>query len=278
MQIAVLNQFDTNTEIAKKFALDNKLKYLEDLNLDHSKKIFFNRYSKEYEFLIRFGESGIYLTDIRGNHQVDILVDFLEGANAHRRYFGGGKNQAIAKAVGINKNKMIRILDATAGFGADAFVLAGLGSFVDMVERSAIVQLLLADGLHRANHYAAEHDQELASILNRMSLIHSDSIQWMRSNIDAKGHYDVVYLDPMFPISTKSAKVKKEMAVLHSLIGLDHDDDQLLELALSVAKFRVVVKRARLAPLLANRQPTMQIVGKSSRFDVFVLRKMTNDR
>lgn len=32
-----------------------------------------------------------------------ISVDFVGGANAHRHKFGGGKGQAIAKAVGLNK-------------------------------------------------------------------------------------------------------------------------------------------------------------------------------
>lgn len=33
-----------------------------------------------------------------------IFVDFVSGAMAHRRKFGGGRGEAVAKAVGIKKS------------------------------------------------------------------------------------------------------------------------------------------------------------------------------
>ncbi|HAS63559.1 MAG TPA: 16S rRNA methyltransferase, partial [Vibrio sp.] len=64
-----------------------------------------------------------------------IYVDLVAGAVAHRRKFGGGKGQAIAKAAGLNKGATPTVLDGTAGLGRDAFVLASLGCKVQMVER-----------------------------------------------------------------------------------------------------------------------------------------------
>ncbi len=67
-----------------------------------------------------------------------IYVDWVEGAVAHRRKFGGGKGQSIAKAAGLNKGVTPVVLDATAGLGRDAFVLASLGCRVQMVDRHPV--------------------------------------------------------------------------------------------------------------------------------------------
>ncbi|OSM50435.1 16S rRNA methyltransferase, partial [Aeromonas salmonicida subsp. salmonicida] len=49
-----------------------------------------------------------------------VYVDFVEGAVAHRRKFGGGRGQSIAKAVGLKAGAMPTVVDATAGLGRDA--------------------------------------------------------------------------------------------------------------------------------------------------------------
>ena len=79
-----------------------------------------------------------------------VYVDFVEGAVAHRRKFGGGRGQSIAKAVGLKSGAMPTVVDATAGLGRDAFVLASLGCKVTLIERSPVVGALLQDGLARA--------------------------------------------------------------------------------------------------------------------------------
>ncbi|SEH07868.1 class I SAM-dependent methyltransferase [Candidatus Venteria ishoeyi] len=64
-----------------------------------------------------------------------VFVDFVSGAVAHRRRFGGGRGQALARAAGLKKGKTPTIVDATAGLGRDAFVLASLGCQVMLLER-----------------------------------------------------------------------------------------------------------------------------------------------
>jgi len=81
---------------------------------------------------------------------------------------------------------------------------------------------------------------------------------------------DVIYLDPMYPHREKSAAVKKEMRVFQSLVGEDLDADNLLEPALALAKYRVVVKRPSYAPPLNNKKPSTSIKMKKNRFDVYV--------
>ncbi len=190
-----------------------------------------------------------------------IKVDFVEGAVAHRRKFGGGRGQDIAKAIGLKHGFTPHVLDATAGLGRDAFVLASLGCQVSLMERMPVVAALLENGLARA-----KLNEDVCAIADRMTLIHSSSIE----NMTLVNQPDVIYLDPMYPHREKSAAIKKEMRVFQSLVGEDLDADKLLAPARALAKYRVVVKRPSYAEPLDNQKPTTSIMMKKNRFDVYV--------
>lgn len=192
-----------------------------------------------------------------------VYVEFVEGTAAHRLRYGGGTNQALARAIGIKGRGRPTVLDATVGLGRDAFVLASIGCPVVCCERSRVVHALLQNGLQRAAEVKA-----IRPIVERIHLLQHDAIAFTK-NLPAVDRPDVIYLDPMFPQRSKSALVKKEMRLLQSLIGDDEDADQLLSLALKVAHKRVVVKRPRLARPLAGREPHAQINGKSTRYDLY---------
>ena len=202
--------------------------------------------------------------------KADVRCDFITGELRHRRLYGGGKNQMILKATGLNKHKP-SIMDLTAGLGRDSYVLATAGARVTMFERQPIVAALLADGLQRLR--SAGDEQELA-IAQRLSLQQGDSLDCLAALAEQEAP-DVIYLDPMFPERGKTAKVKKAMAFFHHLVGSDDDAAALLPLALATARYRVVVKRPRHAPPLADREPGLCFEGKSTRFDVYPLKKMT---
>ncbi|KNC12669.1 methyltransferase [Pantoea sp. RIT-PI-b] len=191
-----------------------------------------------------------------------IFVDFVSGAMAHRRKFGGGRGEAVAKAVGIKSGYLPEVIDATAGLGRDAFVLAALGCRVRMLERHPVVAALLEDGLRRGYE-----DAEIGGWLrDRLTLLHVVSQQALSEITPAP---DVVYLDPMYPHRQKSAMVKKEMRVFQSLVGPDQDADALLEPARRLAKKRIVVKRPDYAPPLAGVVTQDAVVTKSHRFDIY---------
>nr|WP_205299007.1 MULTISPECIES: 16S rRNA (guanine(1516)-N(2))-methyltransferase RsmJ [Pantoea] len=191
-----------------------------------------------------------------------IFVDFVTGAMAHRRKFGGGRGEAVAKAVGIKGGYLPDVIDATAGLGRDAFVLAALGCRVRMLERHPVVAALLDDGLRRGYE-----DAEIGGWLReRLTLLHVVSQQALSDITPAP---DVVYLDPMYPHRQKSAMVKKEMRVFQSLVGPDEDADALLEPARRLAKKRIVVKRPDYAPPLAGVATQSAVVTKSHRFDIY---------
>lgn len=227
----------------------------------------------DYDFVILFDETGIALQQTGRKAPGPIRAEFTEGAVDHRRKFGGGKGQMIAKAVGIKAGCYPHVLDATAGLGKDSFVLASLGCKVTMLERSPIVQIILGDGLARALDFARAQDAELFSLLQHMTLITQDSSKYL-SSLDSAALPDVIYLDPMFPERQKSADVKKEMAAFHAIVGKDDDADSLLPLALAHVNYRVVVKRPRKAPFLNNQTPSYQLEGKSSRYDIYTIKKL----
>ncbi|VFP84205.1 Ribosomal RNA small subunit methyltransferase J [Candidatus Erwinia haradaeae] len=191
-----------------------------------------------------------------------VSVNFSSKQATYRRKFGGGRHEAIAKAVGIKGNYFPDVLDATAGLARDAFVLASCGCRVRMLERNPIISALLEDGLRRG--YS---DHEIGFWLRvRLILLHTPSL-FCLSNITPKP--DVIYLDPMYPNKKKSALVKKEMRMLQCLIGVDQDADQLLECARLLAKKRVVVKRSRYAQSLAGIKTDNYINTINHRFDIY---------
>ncbi|MCK5581494.1 MAG: class I SAM-dependent methyltransferase [Candidatus Omnitrophica bacterium] len=192
-----------------------------------------------------------------------LYVDFVSGLSAYRRKYGGGRRQAIARAVDLKRGAAPSVVDATAGLGRDAFVLASLGCRVHMIERSSVIAALLEDGLNRA-----KLDPEVGRwVSERLSFSCQDSCDGLRG---LPFEPDVVYLDPMFPEKKKVALVKKEMRVLKSLVGVDPDADALLQVALNAARKRVVVKRPAFAGYLAGQPPDTAIKTKKNRFDVYL--------
>ena len=95
-------------------------------------------------------------------------------------------------------------------------------------------------------------------------------------DLDTPGVFDVICLDPMFPTRSKSAAVKKGMALFQRLLeGAGSDDGgELLQWALEQDVARVVVKRPPRAPALAAGEPSHSISGKAVRYDVYVHRKL----
>ncbi len=174
---------------------------------------------------------------------------------------GASKRQPIARAVGLYKRKadtVCHVVDATAGFGQDSWLLASLGCCVTAVERSPIVAVLLRDGLRRAILVEPE-------VADRITLVTADA----REVLPAIEHQpDVVYLDPMFPPKRKSALERRSVRVLRQIVGSDADAKSLFKVSLAVAGSRVVVKRPKHAFPLAST-PASSHVGKSVRYDVY---------
>ena len=169
------------------------------------------------------------------------------------------KKQPLARAVGRETHQ---ILDATAGFGHDAFLLACMGYEVLACERSLVVYTLLKDALDRA-----EKKPHLAEALGgRLVIQNTDSMDLLAEH---KRTREVIYLDPMFdPAHHGSALPKKPAQFLRALIGPDEDATTLLNKARETTR-RVVVKRSNGDPPL-DQTPTHSIHGKTVRYDVYI--------
>lgn len=221
--------------------------------------------SENYEFALLVSSQGLSLKMSGRLAPGPVVVDFSSPTFSYR-VKDAVNGQAIAKAIGFKRGISLTVLDATAGFGKDAFLLASLGCQVILVERDAIVHALLEDGIRRAS---LGEDTDIQSIVSRMSLIFGDFKHTPKSD---KG-IDVVYLDPMFPKRHKTARVKKDMYVLQRLLSSQPkvpDEDSLLFPALDLAGKRVVVKRPKHSACLAGKHPTFVLRGRSSRYDVYI--------
>lgn len=190
-------------------------------------------------------------------------VDFTQSSLDYRRQKSTHRNEAIARAVGLTSKTSPSVIDTTAGWGTDSFLLASLGCQVMMIEKTPIIAALLSYGLSHAQNHGA-----LTSILSRLSLTEGDAIPYLESLTEAD-FPDVIYCDPMFPETEKSALVKKEMQIIQQLTHDPEANDALLTVSLKRAKKRVVVKRPNHASCLSQIPPHHQIKGKKYRFDVY---------
>lgn len=220
------------------------------------------QFEVEAEFALQVGRQGLQLAELGPRAAGPIRIDFIAGAIAHRRLYGGGNGQMIAKAVGIQPGVRPVVVDATAGLGRDAFVLARLGCAMSLIERQPLIYALLEDGMQRALA-----DPVVGAIVAQMRLIGGNAIDVLRTWKSEPPQ--VIYLDPMFPHRDKSSLVKKEMRLFRPLAGDDDDAPVLLDVALALASHRVVVKRPRKAPAIAGEPPGYVLEGKSSRFDIY---------
>ena len=191
-----------------------------------------------------------------------LIIDFTGGAVGYRFRAGGGRGQALPKAVGLKDGKNPLVVDATAGLGRDAFLLATLGAQVILIERSPVMHQLLQDGMTRA----VAEGGKVAEVMGRMTLLYGDAKELL---LTLKP--DVVLVDPMHPPRKSLALVKKEMILIRQIVGTDDDVVELMEVALRVARNRVVLKWPQGAsPPVGIRPASHQITGKTTRYDVYM--------
>ncbi|MFQ5644598.1 MAG: class I SAM-dependent methyltransferase [Thiogranum sp.] len=216
-------------------------------------------------FYLQLDEHGLSLCQAGPHVPGPVRADFVGGEMGHRQRFGGGRGQALARAVGMKPGFSPDILDATAGLGRDGFVLASLGSRVTLCERSPVVAALLHDALRRA----ADDSTIGAWIGERLQLVNADACLYLHTLAEQQ-RPQVVYMDPMYPPGKAHVQVKKGMRALQQLVGPDLDSAQLLDAALQTALRRVVVKRPHRAGWIHDRKPDTTIQSKKTRYDIYV--------
>ncbi len=220
--------------------------------------------SGEPELELVCGPEGLTLVAHQASGSALALnIDLVGGARGYRHARAGHAREDLVRALG-RLPRGSRILDASAGLGRDALVLAARGFEVVAIERNPVLAALLCDAMERASGHPA-----LGASLDRLSLVQADVRDWLSGNDRI---FDAAMFDPMFPPRRKDAEVKKEMRVLHRLLGANPDPDapETLLMLLEHVRRCVVVKRPLHAPALGGRPPARSLRGRSTRFDVYL--------
>ncbi len=178
------------------------------------------------------------------------LKPFCLNFNIARR--GKGKDPLL-RAIGADARSVI---DATAGWCADALHIARHGAQVLAIEQNCIVAAL---AIQAAKHIAKP------GLRHRFMLMYGNSIDVLDSIAQSP---DVIYLDPMYPEKNKNSAPRKQLMLLRDIVGAPENSPQLFERAMAWAKHRVVVKRPHYAPPLASGR-VGETRSKLVRFDIY---------
>jgi 16S rRNA (guanine1516-N2)-methyltransferase len=159
----------------------------------------------------------------------------------------------LLRAIGSSSRYVV---DATAGWCRDAVHMAHSGLTVIAIEQNKIVMSLVCNALENLTDM---------TVRRRLTLLQGDSISMLGKFVNFP---DVVYLDPMYPESPKSAATKKHLTVLRKLAGDQNDNLALFNIAMQVAQQRVVIKRPHYSEPLAPGK-VGQTQTKLVRFDIY---------
>ena len=155
-----------------------------------------------------------------------------------------------------------KAIDATAGMGEDAFLIAASGYDVTLHEQNPVIALLLKDAIRRA-----KRQPSLKDIVNRMHVVEGDSVEILSNRLDP---VDLVYLDPMFPGRQKSGLIGKKLQLIQKMEAPCSEEDALFDAAIKAGPSKIIVKRPLKAPFLAERKPNYSLEGKAIRYDCYI--------
>lgn len=193
------------------------------------------------------------------NHQQTCFHHSFDSTKLQQR--ARQKNQALLKACNSKKRDILNVMDLTAGWGKDSFILASHGQQVSMLEHNPLIQACLDYLLS-----IAQADRQEA-VFKRLKLLRHNSLDYLQQTDGVIA--DCLYLDPMFPAHKSTARPGKDLQILQ-LLTVNLDIDKLFELALLRAAKRVVVKRPLHAAYLSAQKPDFDYREKSIRFDVYL--------
>ncbi|MCP4332085.1 MAG: class I SAM-dependent methyltransferase [Gammaproteobacteria bacterium] len=199
-------------------------------------------------------EVNLPATGLRFHHS------FISGPVAIR---AAQSTQLLLKACNNKQRNIDKILDVTAGWGVDSYILARHGHQVTMLEQNQLVYAIVACSLE-----LLAGDAAAGVTASRMNIENTDANHYLHGLTDGRD-YDCIYLDPMFHAHKSGAKPAKEMQILQTLTA-NVDIDDCFEAALLKAGKRVVVKRAAKAPPLSQLKPDLVYRAKSIRFDIYL--------
>ncbi|MCY4321751.1 MAG: class I SAM-dependent methyltransferase [Bdellovibrionaceae bacterium] len=161
-------------------------------------------------------------------------------------------NQNLVQAIGF-KNQALSVLDITAGWAKEAFLMFKLGCQVTAIESNPFVFYLVQENLEYNN-------------INQLKMKLDNGLNYLKSLKNPLYYPDIIFMDPMF--GSKKSLSKKPLTILKQIVGETTNKQQIFDLALLKAKKRVVVKRHKLDKPL-NKNILCSFKGRSVCYDVF---------
>lgn len=210
------------------------------------------------DLVLRMNEDGLALV----GGELVLRGDFTR--MLPRLRIGNLQRELLVRAAKVKKPEGIpTAVDATAGLGEDALLLAAAGFSVRLYEYDPVIAALLKDTLRRALEIP-----ELAPIVGRMEVREENSLTALPQMTESP---DVILLDPMFPERQKSALIKKKFQLLQQLESPCAEEDALVHAAMEAHPRKIVIKRPLKGPNLAGIKPSHSLKGKAIRYDCLVL-------
>jgi len=172
------------------------------------------------------------------------------------------------KSLSSSFSPSLKAIDATAGMGEDAFLIAANGYDVTLHEQNPVIALLLKDAIRRA-----KKDSLLKEIAGRMHVVEGNSVDILSNRLDP---VDIIYLDPMFPGRQKSGLINKKLQLIQKMEAPCSEEHELFDAAIKACPSKIIVKRPLKAPFLAGRKPNYTLEGKAIRYDCYALNNTNN--
>ena len=215
-------------------------------------KILNNYYDKVIteNLSINFNKDGIELINASYKEAVSISIDFLDEAiNNKIKSRLSGKKDIFSKLFPIKNSTL---LDCTAGYGRDSYVLRSMGFNITMIENSPIMSLLLNDALKKLK-------------LSNFKMYHGNSYDYLNHS---EKYYDYIYIDFMFDKLKKNSLSSKNDETLKLISFQENNKNNLIRLAIKKANSRVVVKEPKYS--LSNiLKPEYTIKTKLLNFNIY---------
>jgi len=211
----------------------------------------------KYYFI--YDKNGLSFIRDSKNPKETLNINFLKGKLGWRLKRVNHETK-LKKALGKAKVPL-NIFDATAGLLSDSMIFLSLGHSVVAVEQSKIIYLLVSDAIRRAKAFIP--------YLTNIKLINASSID-IFNKIDTS--FDIIYLDPMYPISKKNIKKSGELRAIRSILEIEnliHDDDSIINSFMNSEYKKLILKR----PLKSKKiysNINYQVKGSTTRFDIYI--------
>lgn len=172
--------------------------------------------------------------------------DYLKKSSVHK--------ELLARALGIKGSHRPGVLDLTAGMLGDSLLMLAFGCEVWATERHPVIRFLIQSALQNAQHPKLKQFHFEASSAQEI--------------LDSDLKTEVIYFDPMFEDANEKTSPKKEMRIFRNVVGKDQDAPEVFQKALEKRSKRLVIKRPRHSANLGP-EPSVQYIGKSTRYDVY---------